>query len=135
MPTIAGLFAAGAPGVGKQRLALWIAAGIVCEKGPGAPCGACQGCRMTGALGHPDVHWFFPIPRPKGDESKQVEEAEESLGALIQARRENPVYGRPDGMHGRFLPLVRALPPRAQMRPPLARAKVFIVAEAELLVP
>jgi len=129
------LLLAGPAGVGKQRLGLWIAAGIVCEKGPGAPCGACQPCRMTDALGHPDVHWFFPIPRPRGDESKQAEEAEESLGALIQARRENPVYARPDGMHGLFLPLVRVLHRRAQMRPAMARAKVFIVAEAERLVP
>lgn len=129
------LLLAGAPGVGKQRLGLWIAAGIVCEKGPGAPCGACQACRMADNLGHPDIHWFFPIPRPKGDESKQVEEAEESLGAAIQARRENPVYSRPDGMHALFLPLVRALHRRAQMRPAMARAKVFIVAEAERLVP
>ena len=129
------LLLAGPPGVGKQRLGLWIAAGIVCEQGPGAPCGACQACRMGDVLGHPDVHWFFPIPRPKGDESKQVEEAEEALAAGVAARRENPAWPRPDGMSGLFLPLVRALHRRAQMRPAMARAKVFVVGEAERLVP
>ena len=129
------LLLAGPPGVGKQRLGLWIAAGLVCEKGPGAPCGECHSCRMANGLGHPDIHWFFPILRPKGDESKQVEEAEEALGATIAARRENPVYTRPDGMAALFLPLVRALHRRAQMRPAMARAKVFLVAQAERLVP
>ena len=129
------LLLVGPHGIGKQRLGLWIAAGIVCEKGPGAPCGECHACRMALALGHPDVHWFFPVPRPKGDESKQVEEAEESLAAQIAARRENSVYARPDGMSALFLPLVRALHRRAQMRPAMARARVFVIAQAERLVP
>src|SRR5437870_13602215 len=71
----------GPSGVGKQRLAQWLAAGILCEKGPGAPCGECQSCRMAASLGHPDLHWFFPIARPKGDESKQAEKAEDLLTA------------------------------------------------------
>ena len=125
----------GAAGVGKQRLGLWLAAGILCEKGPGAPCGDCQSCRMAATLGHPDIHWFFPVPRPKGDESKQIEEAEELLTAAIAARRESPLYGRPDPMHALYLPLVRLLHRRAQMRPAMSRAKVFLVAEAERLVP
>jgi DNA polymerase-3 subunit delta' len=125
----------GAEGVGKQRLALWVAQGLLCEQGPGAPCGACQPCRMTLALSHPDAHWFFPIPRPKGDEAKQVEEAEDSLGAAIAARREQPLYAPPDGMAALFLPLVRVLHRHAQMRPAMGHRKVFIVGDAERLVP
>lgn len=122
-------------GVGKQRLALWLAAGLLCEKGPAAPCEACPSCRMALSLSHPDLHWFFPIPRPKGDESKQAEEAEETLTAAITARRENTLYGRSDGMHGLYLPLMRVLHRRAQMRPAMAKRKVFIVGEADRLVP
>lgn len=129
------LLLVGPQGVGKQRLGLWLAQGIVCEKGPAAPCGACQSCRMAAALSHPDVHWFFPIQRPKGDETKQVEEAEDLLNAGIAARRETPLYHRPDGMAALFLPLVRALHRRAQLRPAMSRAKVFIIADAERLVP
>ena len=129
------LLLVGPQGVGKQRVGLWLAAGVLCEKGPGAPCGECQSCRMAGSLSHPDIHWFFPIQRPKGDESKQVEEAEDLLTAAIAARRETPLYPRPDGMAGLFLPLVRVLHRRAQMRPAMSRAKVFIVADAERLVP
>ncbi len=129
------LLLVGAPGVGKQRLGLWLAQGLVCEKGPGAPCEACQACRLAATLTHPDVHWFFPIARPKGDESKQLEEAEDQLGAAIAARREQPLYSQPDGMTGLFLPLVRALHRRVQMRPAMAKRKVFLVAEADRLVP
>ena len=68
---------------GAHGVWLWIAAGLLCEKGPGAPCESCAACRMVATLSHPDLHWFFPIPRPKGDESKQVEEAEEVLAAEL----------------------------------------------------
>ena len=129
------LLLAGAPGVGKQRLGLWIAAGLVCEQGPGEPCGACHACRMAAGLAHPDIHWFFPILRPKGEEDRQADEAEEMLAQAIQARREQPLYPRPDGMAGIFLPLVRVLHRRAQMRPAMAKRKVFVVGEAERLVP
>ncbi len=129
------LLLVGAPGVGKQRLGLWIGAGILCERGPGAPCGECQSCKLALTLNHPDLHWFFPIARPKGDESKQVEEAEDTLSSAIAARRENSVYPRPDGMAGLFLPLVRVLHRRAQMRPAMGRAKVFVVGDAHRLVP
>ncbi len=125
----------GPAGVGKQRLGHWIAAGLLCEAGPGEPCGRCQSCRLVDSLQHPDVHWFFPIPRPKGDESKQVEEAEELLGEALAARRQDALYGRSDGLHALFLPLVRLLHRRAMMRPVMGRAKVFIVGDADRLVP
>jgi DNA polymerase III subunit delta' len=129
------LLLAGAPGVGKQRLGLWIAAGLLCEQGPGEPCGACHACRLAANLSHPDLHWFFPIPRPKGDEDRQADEADELLAQAVQARREQPLYARPDGMAGIFLPLVRALHRRAQMRPAMGHRKVFVIGEAERLVP
>jgi len=129
------LLLAGAPGVGKQRLGLWIAAGLLCEAGPGEPCGGCHSCRLAAGLQHPDIHWFFPIVRPKGDEDKQADEAEELLAQAVAARREQPLYPRPDGMAGIYLPLVRVLHRRAQMRPAMGRAKVFVVGEAERLVP
>ena len=129
------LLLVGAPGTGKQRLGLWIGAGILCDRGPGVPCGECQSCKLALTLNHPDLHWFFPIARPKGDESKQVEEAEDTLAAAIAARRENSVYQRPDGMSGLFLPLVRVLHRRAQMRPAMGRAKVFVIGDAHRLVP
>ncbi len=129
------LLVTGPWGVGKQRLALWVAAGLLCENGPGAPCGECNACRLAANLSHPDLHWFFPIAKPKGDEAKQAEDAEETLAAATQARREQPLYGPSDGMHALYLPLVRVLHRRAQMRPAMAKRKVFVVGEADRLVP
>jgi DNA polymerase-3 subunit delta' len=129
------LLLTGAPGVGKQRLGLWIGAGLLCERGPGEPCNACHSCHLAGKLSHPDIHWFFPIARPKGDEDRQADEAEELLGQALAARRDQPLYARPDGMAAIFLPLVRVLHRRAQMRPAMGRSKVFVVGEADRLVP
>ena len=82
------------------------------------------------SLLHPDIHWFFPIARPKGDEAKQVEEAEELLGEAIAARRANPLYGRPDGLHAALPPAgARCCTGSAMMRPVMGRAKVFLVGD------
>src|SRR2546425_7388951 len=46
----------GPRGVGKQRLALWLAQALVCEdrdKGKGEGCGACQHCKLVLSLSHP----------------------------------------------------------------------------------
>ena len=75
----------GPTGTGKQRLALWIGQLLLCENGSsGTPCDACQSCRMVANLEHPDLHWFFPIPRPKGATGSP----EKIADALEQARFE-----------------------------------------------
>src|SRR5689334_24116044 len=83
----------GPRGVGKQRLALWLAQALLCEnrgKGKGEtgdPCGECQPCRMVLSLSHPDVHWFVPLEPSKksGDADKQVEVVEDALAAEMAA--------------------------------------------------
>src|SRR5947207_14038030 len=89
----------GPVGVGKQRLALWLAQALLCEdRTREGPCGRCSVCQRNLELAHPDVHWFIPIPRPKAtDPSKQVDEAEALLGEVIQTRRAKPIYPRPEG--------------------------------------
>src|SRR2546427_11551905 len=57
------LLLAGPRGVGKQRLALWLAQLIHCEA-PGSTqesCGQCRSCRLVLSLQPPDVHWFVPL--------------------------------------------------------------------------
>jgi DNA polymerase-3 subunit delta' len=39
------LLLSGPDGVGKRTLALSVARGLLCEAGPGEPCGACSHCR------------------------------------------------------------------------------------------
>lgn len=126
----------GPAGVGKQRLALWVAQGLLCEDpSHGAPCGRCNGCTRVQTLTHPDLHWFVPIPRPKAqDPAKQTEEAESLLAEAMTERREQPLYGRADGMASHALASIRLLQRRVSLTPAIARRKVVILGDAERLV-
>jgi len=126
----------GPPGVGKQRLALWVAQALLCQRAPGGrPCDECDACSRVSRLAHPDLHWFIPIPRPKAqDPDKQVEEADQLLAEAITARREQPLYGRPEGMASHALASVRLLQRRIRLTPVLGRRKVVVLADAERLV-
>lgn len=126
---------AGPEGVGKQRLALWVAQRLLCEGPPGEPCGKCGPCYRVLHLGHPDVHWFVPIPRPKaGDQDKQIDEAAETLGEIMEERRKKPLWTPPDGMSAHGTASARLLLKRAFVTPMEAKKKVFIVGGAERLI-
>jgi DNA polymerase-3 subunit delta' len=87
-------------------------------------------------LTHPDLHWVMPVLRPKAaDSEKQVEELGEAISAVIAERRERPLYQAPDGMGGHFLATARVLQRRAALTPVEGSRKVFLVAEADRLVP
>jgi len=124
----------GPRGVGKQRLALWLAQCLVCEKGG---CGECQACRLVATLQHPDVHWFVPLePSKKGaDADKQVELVAEALAEEMAVRREQPMYQAPQGLASHSIAAVRLLLRRMSLTPALGRRKVFIVGDAERLTP
>jgi DNA polymerase-3 subunit delta' len=126
----------GPQGVGKQRLALWLAQTVLCEdRNRDGPCGRCSACRRVLELSHPDVHWFIPIPRPKAsDPSKQIDEAEALLGEVIQARRANPLYGRTEGTFSHALASIRLLQRRVSLTPAIGSRKVVILGDAERLV-
>src|SRR5256712_9312733 len=122
----------GPRGVGKQRLALWLAQALVCEdrdKGKGEGCGACQHCKLVLSLSHPDVHWFVPVELPKkgADADKQVDLAAEALAEQLATRRGQPLYEPPSGLasHGvaSGRPVLRRPPPQ----PPLRRRKAFAI--------
>jgi DNA polymerase-3 subunit delta' len=86
-------------------------------------------------LGHPDVHWFVPIQRPKaGEPDKQVDEAAETLGEIMEERRRKPLWGPSDGMWAHGVPSARLLLKRAMLTPMEAKKKVFIVGNAERLI-
>ncbi len=127
----------GPPGCGKQSLAHWMARTRLCAE-PDKPCDRCGSCRRALRLEHPDIHWYFPLPRPKGVSGRaKLEEALESarherLGEL----RANPLRTEPGGeVRGIYLAVVRALRKQAHRRPATAEEHVFIVGEAEHLVP
>src|SRR5438132_9236261 len=132
----------GPAGVGKQRLALWLAEALLCEareggSGKGEPCGRCQHCKLVRNLAHPDVHWFVPVELSKkgADADKQVELVAEALAEELAARREQPLCEPPSGLASHGIASVRLLLRQLVLTPALARRKVFIIGDAERLVP
>ncbi|MBI3982984.1 MAG: hypothetical protein HY337_08740 [Gemmatimonadetes bacterium] len=125
----------GPPGVGKQRIAIWVAQGLLCDDGPGAPCGKCQSCRQVAALGHPDLHWFIPVPRPKAtDPDKQIDEARGLLADAVADRRARPLYDRPAGTASHALASIRLLHRIVHVRPFQGPRKAVVLGNAERLV-
>jgi len=130
------LLLTGPEGIGKQRLALWLAQLVLCERPADEPCGDCRQCRAVLGLRQPDLHWIVPIPRPKaGEPEKQIEEAAESLGAMLEERRATPLYARPDGMSSHGVASVRLLQRAAALTSVEGGMRVFVIGDAERLVP
>ena len=136
------LLLAGPRGVGKQRIALWLAQLIHCEAPGQEPCGQCRPCRLVLSLQHPDVHWFVPLELSKrggtggtGDADKQIELAADALAEEMTARREQPLYGPPAGLASHPVASVRLLLKRLALTPAMGKRKVFIVGDAERLIP
>jgi DNA polymerase-3 subunit delta' len=135
----AALLFLGPAGVGKQRLALWLAQYLLCERpGDTEPCGSCRACRMVLRLEHPDAHWFFPLPRPKasGGPDRLGDALEEARATELEARRADPYYSiaTPE-LVGIYLAHAQVIRRMALARPAMARRKVFIIGNAESLVP
>jgi DNA polymerase-3 subunit delta' len=128
----------GPKGVGKQRLALWLAQALLCETATaGEPCGSCRACRLVTTLSHPDVHWFVPLEPSKkqADADRQIDLAEAALAEEMAARRERPHYLPPSGMAAHTIAAVRLLLRRISLSPAIGPRKIFIVGDAERLIP
>lgn len=129
----------GPAGVGKERLGLWLAQLILCQspRGDGEACGECQSCRFVERLEHPDVHWFFPLPRPDASTPEKLrEKLEEARFAEISARRADPFHVPAfDKAPAYFMGMVQNLQRLASVRPAMGSRKVFVVGDAEAMVP
>jgi DNA polymerase III subunit delta' len=128
----------GPTGVGKQRVALWLAQVVLCEaEHRDEPCGTCRGCRMVLSLAHPDLTWLVPLEPGKrsGDSDKQVELVEEALGEELARRRDQPLYTMPPGTATHSIATVRLLTRRLALTSALGGWRVVIIGDAERLVP
>lgn len=130
----------GPRGIGKQRLGLWLAQRLLCRAAAGTePCGTCPDCRIALRLEHPDLHWFFPLARPKGASGgveKLAGALEEARHVELGARREDPFRtARPGEPVGYYLATIHTLRRNASARPAMGSRAVFLIGDAELLVP
>ena len=131
----ASLLLHGPAGVGKQRLALWLAQRLLCEAAAN-PCDECQPCRYMLSLQHPDVQWFFPHPNLKDGNNMDVESLQEEHNVQMQERASaNGLYPRPDGSSGIYRYDTKLLVHMASRSPAMARRRVLIVGDAERMVP
>ncbi len=126
----------GPPGVGKQRLALWLAGLVLCEAPAERPCGRCTSCRLAADLQHPDIHWFFPLPSPvgvAGDRRRQ--RLEEARLEELEVRRNQALWPTlEDAGSSIFLPMVEEIRSRAVRRPAMGRSTAFVIGDAERMV-
>lgn len=126
----------GPRGVGKQRLALWLGAAMLCTgDGGGKPCGRCQSCRYTGEVAHPDLQWFFPRPRLKDSDADADDVREDYREAIADRVKAGGLYAPATGSEGIFVATVRAIVQAASMSPALGKRKIFVIGDAERMVP
>jgi DNA polymerase-3 subunit delta' len=126
----------GPAGVGKQTLALWTAALLQCDQT--GPCGECRSCRLAARLEHPDIHWHFPLVKPKttGSPKKFREKLEEARLQELDRRRTHPLtVPEEDGVTGIYLAAVEEIRLQAARRPAAAQVSVFVIGDAEQMVP
>lgn len=123
----------GPPGIGKQRLALWVAQALLCSVSA-PPCGACRHCRFVLELSHPDLLWVFPRPRPK-DSDPEIDDVAQDMAKAIRERVEHHgLYAPPPGSESLFVSTVRYLVHCAAKTPAIAARKVFVVGDADRMV-
>lgn len=124
----------GPRGVGKQRLAIWIAQQLLCnDENP--PCGACAACRYAADLTHPDLHWIFPRPRLKDSDPDLDQVRDDYAEAVAERAAQHGLYSPPSGTEGIYVATVRYLVQQAVIAPAIGRRKVFIIGDAERMVP
>ena len=132
----ASLLFQGPRGVGKQRLALWLSQRLLCEDASGlSGCGMCKACRYVAELTHPDLHWIFPRPRLKDSDPDLEQVRDDYAEATAERAAANGLYSAASGSEGIYVATVRSLVQRAAMSPAMGNRKIFIIGDAERMVP
>ena len=126
----ASLLLHGPKGIGKQRIALWLAQLLLCEK-ENPPCGKCRSCQYSLNLTHPDLHWYFPRPRLKDTDPSLEDVTDDYREAIGERMSNNALYAAPPGNEGIYIATVRAIVNQAAMSPAMARRKIFVIGDAE----
>ena len=125
----------GPHGVGKQRLALWLAQLLVCTGSGERPCDACVSCRYARALAHPDVRWFFPRLRLSDGDASVENILADYADAMVEREKAGGIYPPSSGLEGIFVGAIHAVVQLASLAPALGARTVFVLGDAERMVP
>ncbi len=93
---------------------------------------------MSLSLEHPDLHWYFPLPKPPRVRPDKLAEAlEEARHEALADRREHTLRpalrsAEPTGL---YLAVAQHLRSQARKRPAMGDRQVFVIGDAETLVP
>lgn len=83
------LLVTGEPGIGKRRLAEYLAQFLLCEsRRSDAPCGECEGCRWFLAGNHPDFRLLVPEDQSDAGESEEARTKRKSSLIKVEAVRD-----------------------------------------------
>jgi DNA polymerase III subunit delta' len=124
----------GESGVGKQRLALWLAQSLLCD-GPIPPCGQCRHCQYSAEIMHPDLQWVFPRPKLKDADPSLDDIKADLMDAVRERAAHGGLYAPPPSAEQIYVATTRLLVQLASITPAMARRKVFVVGEADRMSP
>ncbi len=124
----------GPRGVGKQRLALWLAQRLLCTA-DNMPCGKCRACEYARNLTHPDLHWYFPRPRLKDPDPDLSAVTDDNQEAIAERLANGGLYAAPSGSDGIYVATVRAIVQQASLTPAMGTRKIFVIGDADRMVP
>ncbi|MEY2806267.1 MAG: polymerase subunit delta [Planctomycetota bacterium] len=79
------LLFAGPAGIGKHLAAETLAAGLLCDRGPGEPCRTCGACKRCASGAHPDLHVVDPVAEElETIPIKRIARREDSQGQTVE---------------------------------------------------
>lgn len=130
------LLLTGNPGIGKARLAGWIAAALVCQAPrDGSPCQMCHACHLAAGMNHPDVHWIFPHTSPGGGEiDRQIAAVDEMIAKQLETRRSDALHPGPGPEDTYYLATIQWLRRHVSRMPSMGVRRVFVMTDADLLM-
>ena len=124
------LLLSGPEGVGKRTLALDVARGLLCDKGPGEPCRQCRTCDRTGRSIHPDL--IVVSPETAVIKIEQVRDAVREIAGLpFEARARVVVI---DDAHTMTEQAMNALL-KSLEEPPATSHLILVTASPQALLP
>lgn len=105
------LLITGDRGVGKRRLALYVAQLLLCaDPDENGPCGQCQDCHLARSLSHPDLHVYVPHKSiSDANVEHQIEKIDEEIASELDKWRNNALHVLPETTGAYYVGTIRSI--------------------------